>query len=41
MLRRMAGGIRDALTRYATAVSGAYYVVPPVEGLRGFATSEN
>jgi putative iron-dependent peroxidase len=43
MLRRMAGaedGIRDALTHYATAISGAYYVVPPVEVLRGFATTD-
>lgn len=39
MLRRMAGvvdGIRDALTRYTTPVTGAYYVVPPVDVLRGF-----
>ncbi len=43
MLSRMAGaedGIRDALTHYATAISGAYYVVPPVEALRSFATPE-
>jgi putative iron-dependent peroxidase len=43
MLRRMAGaedGIRDALTRYTTVQTGAYYVVPPVEALRGFATPE-
>lgn len=43
MLSRMAGAedtIRDALTYYTTAVSGAYYVVPPVEALRGFATPE-
>jgi putative iron-dependent peroxidase len=42
MLRRMAGaedGIRDALTYYATPISGAYYVVPPVEALRGFASA--
>jgi len=41
MLARMAGaedGIRDALTRYTTAVSGAYYFVPSVEALRRFAT---
>ncbi len=40
MLARMAGaedGIRDALTRYTTAVSGAYYFVPSVETLRRFA----
>jgi putative iron-dependent peroxidase len=39
MLRRMAGtgdGVRDALTRYTEAVSGAYYVVPSVEALRRF-----
>lgn len=39
MLSRMAGaedGIRDALTRYATATTGAYYIVPPVEALRQF-----
>ena len=36
MLRRMAGvdGMRDALTRYATPLTGAYYVVPAVEALR-------
>lgn len=40
MLRRMAGvgdGVRDALTRYTTPLSGAYYVVPSVDVLRGFA----
>lgn len=44
MLRRMAGaedGIRDALTRYTTAVSGAYYFVPSVEALRRFAVAED
>ncbi|GAC1376017.1 MAG: Dyp-type peroxidase [Ktedonobacteraceae bacterium] len=44
MLARMAGaedGIRDALTRYTTAVSGAYYFVPSVESLRNFATEED
>jgi putative iron-dependent peroxidase len=38
MLRRMAGaegGIRDALTRYTTALSGAYYLVPSIEALAG------
>jgi porphyrinogen peroxidase len=43
MLNRMAGaedGIRDALTRYTTAVSGAYYFVPSVEALRRFAPGE-
>ncbi|SOD74463.1 putative iron-dependent peroxidase [Jatrophihabitans sp. GAS493] len=41
MLRRMAGaedGIRDALTLYTSALSGAYYVVPSVEGLRAMST---
>ena len=44
MLARMAGaedGVRDALTRYTTAVSGAYYFVPSVESLRGFATEDD
>ena len=39
MLRRMAGvgdGIRDALTRYTTPLTGAYYVVPSVDALRQF-----
>jgi len=43
MLNRMAGaedGIRDALTMYTTAVSGAYYFVPSVESLRSFASDE-
>jgi putative iron-dependent peroxidase len=43
MLSRMAGaedGIRDALTYYTTAMTGAYYVVPPVEALRGFASAD-
>jgi putative iron-dependent peroxidase len=42
MLDRMAGaedGIRDALTRYTIAVSGAYYFVPSVEALRKFAST--
>jgi putative iron-dependent peroxidase len=42
MLARMAGaedGIRDALTRYTTAVSGSYYFVPSVEALRRFASA--
>ncbi len=37
MLARMAGaddGVRDRLTHFSTPVSGAYYVVPPVEALR-------
>ncbi len=44
MLARMAGaedGIRDALTRYTTAVSGAYYFVPSVESLRSFAAEDD
>ena len=43
MLSRMAGaedGVRDALTRYATALTGAYYWVPPVEGIQQFSSSE-
>lgn len=43
MLARMAGaedGIRDALTRYTTPVSGAYYFVPSVEALRKFASPD-
>jgi porphyrinogen peroxidase len=44
MLARMAGaedGIRDALTRYTTAVSGAYYFVPSVESLRSSASADD
>lgn len=44
MLNRMAGaedGIRDALTRYTTALSGAYYFVPSVQALRNFASQED
>ena len=44
MLDRMAGaedGIRDALTKYTTAVSGAYYFVPSVEALRSFASADD
>jgi putative iron-dependent peroxidase len=44
MLDRMAGaedGIRDALTRYTTAVSGSYYFVPSVEALRRFASESD
>lgn len=39
MLVRMAGiegGIRDALTRYTTPLSGAFYVVPSVSALKQF-----
>jgi porphyrinogen peroxidase len=41
MLVRMAGiegGIRDALTRFTTPLTGAYYVVPSVTALMRFAT---
>ena len=44
MLDRMAGaedGIRDALTRYTTAISGAYYFVPSIEALRRFASASD
>lgn len=37
MLDSMAGlrnGVRDALTRYTTPITGAYYFVPSTEGLR-------
>lgn len=37
MLESMAGlrnGVRDALTRYTRPISGAYYFVPSIEGLR-------
>jgi porphyrinogen peroxidase len=40
MLNRMAGaedGIRDSLTYYTVAVTGAYYFVPAVQALRQFA----
>jgi putative iron-dependent peroxidase len=43
MLRRMAGvgdGVRDALTRFTTPLTGAYYVVPAVEDLLGLLPSE-
>ena len=36
MLDRMAGvgdGVRDAFTRYAVPLTGAYYVVPSLVGL--------
>ncbi len=44
MLRRMAGvgdGIRDALTRYARPVTGAYYMVPSVDALARLAPPED
>ena len=40
MLERMAGtegGVRDALTRYTTPLTGAYYVVPSIGALAAFA----
>lgn len=40
MLERMAGiedGIRDALTRYTTPLTGAYYVVPSLAALQAYA----
>jgi putative iron-dependent peroxidase len=40
MLRRMAGaddGIRDALTRYSTPLTGAYYFCPSLRSLQAFA----
>ena len=43
MLRRMTGvadGVRCALTRYVTPLTGAFYVVPSVESLAGFAPAE-
>ena len=44
MLRRMAGaegGLRDALTRYTTVVTGAYYFVPSLQALRRFAADDD
>jgi putative iron-dependent peroxidase len=44
MLRRMAGaadGVRCALTRYVTPLTGAYYVVPSVGALQSFAPPED
>jgi porphyrinogen peroxidase len=41
MLDSMAGipdGVRDALTRYTTPVTGAYYFIPSAEAIREFAT---
>jgi putative iron-dependent peroxidase len=35
----LAGGTRDALTRYTTPLSGAYYFVPSTEALRAFSAS--
>jgi len=42
MLERMAGigdGVRDALTRYVTALTGAYYFIPALSTLAPFAPS--
>jgi putative iron-dependent peroxidase len=44
MLRRMAGtedGVRDALTRYTTPLTGAYYFVPSLQALQRFANEES
>jgi putative iron-dependent peroxidase len=44
MLRRMAGaadGVRCALTRYVTPLTGAYYVCPSVEALAPYAPPED
>jgi porphyrinogen peroxidase len=41
MLERMAGtedGIRDAITRYTTPLTGAYYVIPSITALTRFAS---
>jgi putative iron-dependent peroxidase len=42
MLEQMAGvdGPRDALTRYTTPLTGAYYFVPSVQALANFTTPE-
>jgi putative iron-dependent peroxidase len=43
MLDSMAGltnGVRDALTRYTTAVTGGYYFVPSADDVRAFASPE-
>jgi putative iron-dependent peroxidase len=43
MLRRMSGaegGVRDALTRYSTPLTGAYYFVPSLVDLERFAAPE-
>lgn len=41
MLERMAGredGVRDAITRYTTPLTGAYYVIPSITALTRFAS---
>jgi putative iron-dependent peroxidase len=43
MLRRMAGsedGLRDALTRYTTPLTGAYYFIPSLQAMQRFAQDE-
>jgi putative iron-dependent peroxidase len=42
MLEQMAGigGPRDALTRYTTPLTGAYYFVPSMQSLRRFTPPE-
>ena len=44
MLESMAGladGTRDALTRYTRPITGAYYFVPSIEGLRRLLGAES
>lgn len=43
MLRRMAGvdGIRDELTRFTTALTGAYYVIPATDLLAGYVEEDD
>jgi putative iron-dependent peroxidase len=43
MIQRMAGaedGMRDALTRYSTPKTGAYYFVPSLQAMQQFASPE-
>jgi putative iron-dependent peroxidase len=43
MLASMAGvsdGVRDALTYYTRALTGAYYFIPSTDAIRAFATAE-
>jgi porphyrinogen peroxidase len=37
LLNRPKTGTRDALTRYTTPVTGAYYLVPSIESIAGLA----
>ena len=42
MLESMAGvhdGVRDALTNFTRPMTGAYYFIPSIEGLRPFITA--